>query len=125
MEKAITICLVIVGLINLAPVLGIISTRKLESAYAITLGTNDLVILMRHRALLFGILGVFILLSAFAPAYQLAAMAMAGASMVGFALIVVSIGGYNKAIGSVLMIDIVGIIFLLAAVLLKYFSGAS
>lgn len=120
MEKVITFCLVVVGLINVAPVLGVISAQKLESAYAITLASNDLVILMRHRALLFGILGAFIIYSAFNPFYQSAAMLMGGVSMIGFALLVLAVGGYNEAVGKVLLIDIIGLLFLLAALLLKY-----
>ncbi len=120
MGKAITFCLVVVGLINFGPVMGVISAQKLESAYSVALAGNDLVILMRHRALLFGILGAFILYSAFNPFYQPAAMIMSGASMVGFALLVLGVGGYNEAVGKVLFIDVLGILFLLAAVVLKY-----
>ncbi len=120
MGKAITFCLVVVGLINFAPVIGVISAQKLESAYSVILAGNDLAILMRHRALLFGILGAFILYSAFNPFYQPAAMIMGGVSMVGFALLVLGTGGYNEAVGKVLFIDILGIMFLLAAVVLKY-----
>jgi hypothetical protein len=125
MEKVITLCLVVVGLINFAPVTGIISAQKLETTYSVTLAGNDLPILMRHRALLFGILGAFILYSAFNPFYQPAAMIMGGASMVGFALLVLGVGGYNEAVGKVLFIDILGILFLLVAVVLKYVVKAS
>ena len=84
MEKVITFCLVIVGLINVAPVIGILSAQHLEAAYDVSLKGNDLAILMRHRALLFGILGAFVLYSAFNPSLQPAAMIMVGASMLGF-----------------------------------------
>ena len=120
MGKAITICLVVVGLINFVPVMGVVSAQRLESAYSITLAGNDLAILMRHRALLFGILGAFILYSAFVPFYQSAAMIMGGVSMAGFAMLALSLGGYNDAVGKVLFIDIVGILFLVAAGILKY-----
>ena len=125
MTKVITFCLVVVGLINFAPVLGVISAQKLESAYSLTLAGNDLVILMRHRALLFGILGAFILYSAFVPEYQPAAMIMGGVSMAGFAILVFSTGGYNEAIGKVLFIDSIGILFLLTAGVLQYVARAS
>jgi hypothetical protein len=125
MGKAITFCLVVVGLINFAPVIGVISAQKLESAYSVTLAGNDLAILMRHRALLFGILGAFILYSAYNPVYQSAAIIMGGVSMFGFALLAVGVGGYNEAVGKVLFIDLVGIFFLLAAVVLKYAVKAS
>ena len=120
MEKAITFCLVVVGLINFAPVFGVISVEKVESAYAVSIVGNDLAILLRHRALLFGILGAFILYSAFNPTHQLAAMIMAGVSMAGFAWLVLGTGGYNEATGKVLLIDIVGILLLLVAAVLRY-----
>lgn len=120
MSIAISICLIIVGLINFAPLFGAFSTQKLESAYSISLENNDLIILMRHRALLFGVLGGLILYSAFSPFYQGVAMTMAAVSMVGYAALVFLVGGYNKSIFKVLVIDIVGIVFLTIAVLLKY-----
>lgn len=120
MAKAVMVCLVIVGLINFVPVLGVFSAQKLERAYSVALAGSDLVILMRHRALLFGVLGGFILYSAFFPHYQAAAMIMAGVSMIGFAVLVVLVGGYNGAIFKVLVVDLAGILFLLLAAVLKY-----
>ena len=120
MTKAIMVCLVIVGLINFVPVMGAFSTQKLENSYSISLVSNDLIILMKHRALLFGILGGFILYSAFFPSFQTVAMIMAGVSMVGFALLVYSVGGYNASIFKVLIADIIGIVFLAIAAVLKY-----
>lgn len=120
MTKAITVCLVIVGLINFIPVIGVFSAQSLENSYSIGLASNDLMILMRHRALLFGVLGGFVLYSAFNATYQGAAMIMAGVSMTGFALLVFFIGGYNDSIFKVFIVDITGIIFLIAALLLKY-----
>ncbi|MEH6519462.1 MAG: hypothetical protein V7742_22525 [Halioglobus sp.] len=125
MAKTITFCLVVVGLINFAPLVGVISAQRLESSYSIILAENNLAILMRHRALLFGILGGFILYAAFNPIYQTAAMIMAGLSMLGFALLVLGTGNYNEAVGKVLYADLVGIFFLLVAVVLKYVVKSS
>jgi len=125
MSKAITICLVIVGLINFLPVVGVLGVQRLESAYGVDLFSNELIILMRHRALLFGILGGFILYAAFVPSYQSAAMIMAAVSMIGFMLFSYSTGGYNQAINAVLIIDIVGVVFLVVAAALKYILKAA
>ena len=67
MSKGVTLCLIVVGLINFLPLVGVYSAQRLESSYSIVLASNDLIILMRHRALLFGVLGGFILYSAFMP----------------------------------------------------------
>ena len=125
MTKMITICLLIVGLINFIPVIGVLSSLKLENSYSISLASNDLIILMRHRALLFGVLGGFILYSAFNQAFQGAAMIMAAVSMIGFALLVMSVGDYNQSIYKVLIADLVGILFLLIAFVLKYITKSS
>ena len=118
MEKAITVCLIIVGLINVAPLLGLFSASKIESAYQVALSSPDLAILMRHRALLFGIIGGFTLYAAFTPNLQLSALIMASISMVGFALLVWTTTGYNAALGKVLIVDIIGIVFAAIAAVL-------
>ena len=120
MTKVVMACLIIVGLINFIPVIGVLSSQRLEGAYSITLLSNDLIILMRHRALLFGVLGGFVLYSAFVKSYQGAAMLMAGISMIGFALLVFFVGEYNESIFNVLIADLVGVTILLIAVILKY-----
>ena len=58
MAKATAVLLFIVGVINFLPVMGVLSAARLSQAYAIELDGNDLVILMRQRALLFGIVGM-------------------------------------------------------------------
>jgi hypothetical protein len=119
MEKAITILLVLVGLINFAPVLGVISAERVAAAYTVELGGSDLEILMRHRALMFGIVGGFILYAAFAPSWQLPAMVMAAVSMVGFLVLTWSTGDFNTSIRSVAIIDSVGVILLAVAAVLR------
>ncbi len=125
MNKAITICLIIVGVINFIPTIAIISAQKLEAAYSIKLISNDLIILLRHRALLFGILGGFILYSVKATSYQGAAMIMAGISMLGYVVLMFTVGGYNEALYKVLIIDVVGIVILSLAVIFKYIIKSS
>jgi len=125
LNKAITICLIIVGVINFIPTIAIISAQKLEAAYSIKLISNDLIILLRHRALLFGILGGFILYSVKATSYQGAAMIMAGISMLGYVVLMFTVGGYNEALYKVLIIDVVGIVILSLAVIFKYIIKSS
>lgn len=120
MSKAITILLLLVGLINFLPVLGVLSGARISQAYSVGLLSNDLEILLRHRALLFGIVGGFVLYSLFFPPMQGAAMVMAGVSMVGFLALMWQVGGYNEAMNKVMLMDVLGIVFLIAAILLKY-----
>jgi hypothetical protein len=94
MNKTIMLLLFIVGVINFLPVMGVISAARLSQGYSVELVGNDLVILMRHRALLFGVVGGFILYSVFAPQYQGPAMVMAAVSMIGYLYLMWSVGRY-------------------------------
>jgi hypothetical protein len=107
-------------LINFVPVLALISVPKLEEVYSISLLSNDLIILMKHRALLFGIIGGFIVYSAFVRIHQGPAIIMAAISMVGYVVLMHFVGGYNESLNKVLVFDYVGLIFLALAVALKY-----
>jgi len=123
MTKIIPVLLFIVGMINFMPVIGILSAAKLSQAYSIELISNDLIILMRHRALLFGLVGGFILYSVFAPSYRSAAMVMAAISMIGFLYFIWAVGDYNESLFKVAIIDIVGIVCLVLAAICRYFEN--
>ena len=49
-----------------------------------------------------------------------AALVLAAVSMLGFVCLTLGVGGYNAAIAKVLFVDVVGIVFVLAAALLKF-----
>lgn len=123
MNKIIMLLLVIVAMINFLPVVGVLSAKSVSQAYSIAPPGNDLEILLRHRALLFGVLGGFIFYSVFAPQYQGAAMVMAAISMIGYLLLMWSVGGYNASLYKVAVVDSVGILCLALAVFLKYVVG--
>lgn len=125
MNIAISILLLIVGVINFLPVIGVLSAEKLSSAYSLELIGNDIIILMRHRALLFGLVGGFIFYSVFNPSYQTAAMVMAAISMVGFLYFVWAAGDCNASISKIAIIDLMGIVCLVIASALKYISAGS
>ena len=61
MEKVVTGLLILVGIIHLLPVSGVLGVERLAVLYGITLEEPNLEILMRHRSVLFGLLGLFLL----------------------------------------------------------------
>jgi len=113
-----SVLLLIVGIINFLPVLGVVSADRLAQAYGIDLFGNDLVILLRHRAILFGVLGGFIIYSVFVPIYQ--APAMAAVAMVAYVVLMHSVGNYNQELYRVMLVDYVGIACLVGAALIRY-----
>jgi len=120
LDTIVSILLIIIGVINFVPVAGVLGGKALESAYNIDLKSAELTLLMQHRALLFGVLGGFILYSVFDPVYQTVAIVMAAVSMTGFAVLVLFAGELNSAIKKVLAMDYLGLVLLAAAILLRY-----
>ena len=103
------IILIIVGLINIAPLTGVMSATTLEGMYEVDLNNGDLVILLRHRAILFGMLGAFILYAAFDRRLQQTASIAALLSMISFVALVYLQGDGGDAIQKVVRIDLFAI----------------
>lgn len=117
-KNLVAMILLTVGLINFAPIVGLLGADNLARLYDIAAPEGDLQILLRHRALLFGIVGAFIIWSAFKPMYQPAAMLMAAVSMVGYIVLVYLVGEPGIKLYKVALIDAVACVLLLAAMVL-------
>ena len=76
--------LVIVAIIHLLPLSGVLGAERLSALYGFDFGEPNLALLMRHRAVLFGLLGVFLLAAAFRPQWQPFAFAAGFVSVVSF-----------------------------------------
>lgn len=111
-SNIVSVILVVVGLINFVPVLGVASARALHKAYGIEPPTGDLAVLLRHRAVLFGAVGGFIIASAFIPALQVAAVIVAYVALVGFVLLTVMGGPVGERLIRVRDIDLFAIALL-------------
>jgi nicotinamide riboside transporter PnuC len=70
---------------------------------------------MRHRAVLFGMLGLFMIYAAFKPSLQPLAFLAGFLSVISFIVIAWSVGGYNEAIRRVVIADVVAVIALCIA----------
>ena len=112
MEKIVTGLLVLVGIIHLLPVSGVLGAERLLALYGVSLNDPNLLILMRHRAVLFGLLGLFMVYAAFKPSLQPLAFLAGFLSVVSFMAIAWSVGGYNEAIRKVVIADVVAVVAL-------------
>ena len=112
MEKIIAGLLILVGIIHLLPVSGVLGAERLSALYGLSLSDPNLLILMRHRALLFGLLGLFMVYAAFKPSIQPLAFFAGFLSVVSFIAIAWSVGGYNEAVRKVVIADVVAVIAL-------------
>ena len=118
--RIITTLLILVGLINVFPLLGVLSAEVLATAYNIPAPEGDLLILMRHRALLFGVVGSIVLVSAFRRQLQPTAMVAAFVTMIGFIVLTLGSGEYGQKIYNVMLIDVFSTVLLVVAALLRF-----
>lgn len=114
-----TALIVLTGLVNLLPVSGVLSSSRLRALYGVALQDANVIILMRHRAVLFGIVGSLLILSAFHSPLRPVGYAAGFISMLSFVLIAWLAGGYNPELKRVLVVDVVASAALLAALLLE------
>lgn len=108
-------CLLVVGLIHLLPLPGLLGAERLAALYGITVADPNLLLLLRHRAVLFGIIGVYCVLAAFRPVLQPGALAAAWCSVVAFLLLAWSGGSYNAQLARVVTADLVALVCLVIA----------
>lgn len=113
MRHLIAASLLVAAIIHLLPLAGVLGPERLSALYGIAFAESNLVLLMRHRAVLFGLLGVFLAIAAFRPAWRSAAFVAGFVSVVSFLVLAWSGGGYNAAIGRVVIADVVALVCLL------------
>lgn len=119
MGRVISALLIFVGIIHLLPLSGVLGAERLVTLYGVAIEDPSLEILMRHRAVLFGLLGSFIVYAAFKPPLQALAIAGGLASVVSFIAIAWAVGDYNDAAHKVVIADIIAAIALVIAGMLR------
>ncbi len=110
---------VLVGLINLYPVVGVMGPAMLESLYGLPIQGADLVLLMRHRAVLFGLLGALLIAAAFRPALRPLAGVFGLVSMLAFVMLAFPPDGHGPAVQRVFWADVMAIALLIVALWLS------
>jgi len=104
--------LLIAAVIHLLPVTGVLGVERLTVLYGLAFDDPNLEILMRHRAVLFGLLGLLLLLAAFRRSLQPVAFVAGLVSIVSFVWIAKATGSYNPEIARVVTADVVALVSL-------------
>lgn len=112
MKFLISAMLVVTAIIHLMPLSGLLGGERLTALYGLSFEEPNISILMRHRAVLFGILGGVFLVAAFRPSLQAIALIAGLISVVSFLCLAWSSGNYNAQLGRVFTIDLVALVCL-------------
>lgn len=114
MKYVTIVALLVAGIIHLLPVPGVMGVSTLQRLYGIEVNDPNTAILLQHRALLFGVLGVLMLSAIALPWLRVTALTVALFSAASFVVIAMAVGGYNPAIGRVVVADVVASVLLAA-----------
>lgn len=118
--KFIVASLALAGIINVLPILGVLGGAKLQALYGIPFEEDNLLILMRHRAVALALTGAFVLASIFVPAWRTPAMLMVLASMAAFIALAWLQGDFNASIRKIILADTLPVLALIPALVLHW-----
>jgi hypothetical protein len=111
------------GAIHLLPLAGVLGPARLQMLYGIAVDDPNLLVLLRHRAVLFGLLGGALLVAAFRQQFAGPALLAAIVSVGAFLALALTTPGLNAALGRVVVIDAVVLALLIAAAIVWWASA--
>lgn len=124
MSRVTGVLIALVGIIHILPVPGVLGARVLEKLYGVEIKDPSLLILMQHRAVMFGLLGSFMIYSAFVPELQKFAIVAGFVGVVAFLVLAWLSGGYGIAIQKIVIADLFALVFLIASTAIIFFNRA-
>ncbi len=113
------VALLMTGIIHLLPIPGVMGGSTLARLYGIEVNDPSTAILLQHRALLFGVLGVLMLSAIALPWLRVTALSVGLFSAASFIVVAIAVGGYNSAVGRVVFADMVASVLLAAALVVE------
>lgn len=123
MNLLVKLALSIAGLVHLLPLTGVLGAVRLHALYGVAIDDPALLLLMRHRAVLFGLLGAYCIAAAFLPRLQGGALLLATGSVLSFLALAWPARAHHAAIARIVWVDL-GVLALLLAALAAW-VGAS
>lgn len=122
MNLLVSAMLLVVAVIHLLPLVGVLGAERLTQLYGLPFDESNLAVLMRHRAVLFGLLGLFLVYAAFRPSVQMLAFVGGFVSVVSFLWLAWPTSQYNAQLGRVFGADVVALVCLVIGVVARLFT---
>ncbi|MGI5404918.1 hypothetical protein ACQEVG_36755 [Streptomyces sp. CA-135486] len=127
LDRVATALLLLVGAVNLLPGFVAVAPSRITTAYGVSVDgadSADLTVLLRHRAVLLGLVGLSLICAAFVPSLRIPAVTAGAISMGAFLLLAYSTPGLNSATMRVARIDVAAIVLLAVAAVLIWRKNA-
>lgn len=124
MRHVVPACLLFVALVHALPVIGFGGAGPLATLYGVQVQDADTEILLRHRAVFFGLVALLLAASAFHAPLRTLAIGAGIASVASFLLVAWQVGGYNASLRRVVQVDVLALVALAVAGLLHWRATA-
>ncbi len=119
--ELISILFWILALVHFAPAIAAIAPSQLIRLYGISASNKSLIVLLQHRAVLFGIVGALQVFASVRPEVQVFALSVAAISMTTFILICKIHDQVKGPLRKIILTDVLAlpVVVVLAALLMK------
>ncbi|MBL0041921.1 MAG: phosphopantetheine adenylyltransferase [Xanthomonadales bacterium] len=114
-ERCVQLVLLVAAIIHLAPISGLAGAEALQRLYGVDLTDPSTLMLMRHRAVLFALVGLPLVIGLFLPAWRVPALCGAVISLSAFLGLATTLPALNPALLRAVQIDIGLILLILPA----------
>ena len=117
-DRVVTVLLLLAGAVNLLPGWIAFAPGRIPTAYGVSVAgrdSADLTLLLRHRAVLLGLVGLALLCAAFTPSLRIPAVTAGAVSMTSFLAFAHTAPALNNATKRVARIDLAALTLLAAA----------
>ncbi|MBS0427024.1 MAG: phosphopantetheine adenylyltransferase [Proteobacteria bacterium] len=121
MRFLVPVVLLLVAMIHALPVVGVLGATKLTQMYGFRIEGASLEVLMRHRAVLFGLLAAFLAHSAFRPSLHGTALAAGLVSVVSFLALAHLSSSLTPEVSTVIRVDWLALALLVGGVVAHLF----
>jgi hypothetical protein len=115
--------LILVAIIHALPILGVLGAAKLTALYGITVRDPNLELLLRHRAVLFGLLAAFLVYAAVRPELHRLALVAGFVSVISFLVLAQPVGSLNTALITVVRADWLALALLVVGAVCHFRRG--
>lgn len=122
MQKIASLALLLAGAIHLIPLIGVLGSEHLARLYGVAPSDPKTLILLWHRAVLFGIVGGLCLMAAFKPGHQWPGLIVGAVSIFSFLLLAWSTNGFNAHLQRVVVADGLALACLVAGAVARVWS---
>ena len=115
--------LLLVATIHALPIVGVQGPAKLSQLYGFPVTDRSLELVLRHRAVLFGLLAAFLAYAAFKPELHRLALVAGLVSVASFLVLAAMVSSYSQPIATVVRVDWVALVLLSLGLATHLFSA--